>query len=231
VNRRDTQNKSSGSRQGNPVDRLIAAAHKGSEQSNIVTDKQDFVRSQLSTILNQSPPKNISRMTHWFQCQVTKANAISISTSVYTESNIYFALSDTPISSAVTGLFDQYGIYAVVVNVCHSQVASANYLGRCTTAIDYDSVTNLGTENAVQSYSSAQSVEVSQGMAIQRFIKPCVDSSVYSSSYANGRLWIDTSSGSSAQHFGLRMFWYGNTASSLLVDVLCTYIICARNSF
>lgn len=158
-------------------------------------------------------------------------NQITISNSVYTESNLYFALSDTPISSNITGLFDQYCIYAVVANICHSQVSGANYLGRFTSAIDYDSVTNIGTEAAIQQYNTALSSEVSNGLSIQRFIKPCVDVSVYSSSYANGRLWIDTSSGSSAQHFGLRMFWYGNSYSPLYVDVLCTYIIGARNSF
>jgi hypothetical protein len=228
--RRVSQNKSSGDGRQN-VDRLLAVSHFGGESAKRVTVKEDYISSQLSTILSQSPPKNLTRMTHWFQCQVTKANAIGVSTSVYTESNLYFALSDTPISANITGLFDQYCIYAVIVNICHSQIASANYLGRFTSAIDYDSVTNLGTEAGIQSYSTAQTVEVTQGLTVQRFIKPCVDSNVYSSSYANGRLWIDTSSGSSCQHFGLRQFWYGNTSTALLVDVLCTYIIGARNSF
>lgn len=221
-------NRSSGR---NAVDHLLAKSHFGGENSKRITVSEDYIRSNLSTVLNQGPPKNITRAMHWFQCQVVKANAISISTSVYTESNVYFALSDAPISSNITGLFDQYCIYAVVANICHSQVASANYLGRFTSAIDYDSVTNLGTETAIQQYNTAETVEVTQGMTVQRFIKPCVDISVYSSSYGNGRFWIDTSSGSSAQHFGLRMFWTGNTSGNLLVDLICTYIIGARNSF
>lgn len=214
---------------GNPVDRLIATSHGSASAVQRLTCKEDFVRSQLSTILRESPPKNVSRQIHWFQCQVVRANAASISSSVYTEINTYFALADTPFASNIYGLFDQYCIYAVVVNVSCSSLSSTNYLGRLTTAIDYDSVGNLGTESAIQQYSTAQMVEVSPGLSVQRFIKPCVDASVYSNSsaYATGRLWIDSQS-DTAQHYGFRSFWYGNTNSNLVVDLICTYIIGAR---
>lgn len=180
--------------------------------------------------MTQSPPKSLARSVHWFECQVTRSSAVSISTSVYTEINIAFSLNDTPIAGNITSLFDQYCLYAVVVNVCHSQVASPNYLGRFTSAIDYDSTSAVGTETGVQQYSSALTTEVTQGLSVQRFIKPCVLPTLYVANYGPQRMWVDSASAGTG-HYGFRMFWTGNTSGSLLVDVLCTYIIGARNSF
>jgi hypothetical protein len=229
VNRRASQNKRSGSGQGNPVDHEIASSHMGGELAKRVTCKQDYIRANLSSILTQSPPKNLQRSIHWFQCQDTRLSAQSISTSVYTEVNFAFSLNDTPFTSAIQALFDQFCIYAVVVNVCHSSISSSNYLGRFTSAIDYDNTTNLGTEFALQAYSTAQTVEVTPGLNVQRLVKPTVDTTIYSSQYGPQRLWIDNGSPSTG-HYGFRMFWTGNTSSALLVDVICTYIIGARCS-
>jgi hypothetical protein len=211
---------------------LIAVSHPGVQSASRVRDIQDYQRSNLSTLISPTmkPPLDIPKKVHWFQCSVLLAQGQSISTTAPTELNYHFTITDViDAGPAIQGLFDQYCIYAVVLNQVVSQVSTAsNSLGRVTTALDYDNVNALGSESLLLSYGSAQTIEVVPGLGIQRFIKPCVDPVIYSVQNGVGRLWID--SASTPYHYGIRSYWAGNTSSNLLVDTLCTYVICARNN-
>jgi len=234
VNRRARQNKRSGRgrTENSANDKLIASSHSGVQVLSRVRNEQDYINSSFSTLINKNmkPPKDITHKVHWFQFQVMRAQGQSISTTAPTELNYSFAITDEgDIGPNIQGLFDQYCIYAVVVNVCVSQVSStSNSLGRVTTAIDYDNAATLGSETLIQSFSTAQTVEVVSGLGIQRFIKPCVDPLVYPTNNGVGRLWVD--SNSTPSHFSIRSFWAGNTSSNMLVDFICTYIVCGRNN-
>jgi len=174
-------------------------------------------------------------MIHWFQVTST-INTVTVSASSLSEFNIVFSLNSFnsfPLAG-FTSLFDQYCLYCIVVNL---NVNTYNNLitgyGRVTTAIDYDNVTNLGTEAALQDYASAQTVEIAGTTCVQRLLYPCVAPALYTASafsaFGVSRSWVDTAS-PNAGHYGFRSIWDGNaTGSTFPVDIIATAVIGGRN--
>lgn len=161
-------------------------------------------------------------------------NGQSISTSVPVEYNYSFTIATvTPEYSVLTSLFDQYCIHSVIVHLNTLNFSTnSGTAGRVTTAIDYDNVATLGSEASVQEFSSAQTVEISPGLSIERAINPCVDPQLYQTAgtgYGAARMWVDSAS-TAVQHYGFRSYWSNNTVSSLSFDLIVTTIIGFRNS-
>jgi len=227
------RSKGSSGNHGNPADReLMATSHRGGPAMRI-TVPEDMARQATSTLISQSPPKNLRTKLVWIVQQVNVLNQLSISNSVPTEANVSFKLTDISNYSTWSSLFDQFCLYSVSISVTPiAPNLTSGSLGRLTTAIDYDNTNNLSVETAVQQYSSALTVEVAPGMSVQRFIKPCNKSGVYAgTSVTNGsvgRLWVDANA-QAVTHYGFRSFWNLNTYGSLLADYIATYCVGFRN--
>lgn len=234
---RRRRSRSAKTKSGNPVDHLIAKNHATTVVSQRVTVASDFTQRPIRMNITQSPPRNLLNQIHWIQQSVTLRNNAQVSIS-NVEDNWSFKLGDLNQYATIAALFDQYCIYSVVFNVSVQPAqlaATTDGLGRITTAIDYDNVGNLGSEAALQQYSSAQTVEVSQnGISVQRYVKPCVTPEIYvvaGTGYGVGRVWLDTATGSlSVPHYGVRVYFYAFTTNNWQYDIIATYTIGCRNS-
>jgi len=232
VRRRATQNKTP----SNAVDQMIVRSSYVVGVAENEFPAQDLLRPMPSWLLTQSPSKNFLNQITWVQAK--KQIVTSISNSVPTESNLTFHLSDLPDILGLAGFFDQYCIYAVTVSIHPSFEGAGSTLytfGTVVTAIDYDNAGTLGSIDAVESYGSAVTHELSPGQGIQRFIKPCVAPALYTSSasfsgYGVQRLWVD-SSVTSVPHYGFRSFFVSNTVSGLSCTFDLNYVIGFRNNF
>jgi hypothetical protein len=223
------------SRSGNSsqqaVDRSIAASHQAGEQAGRVTVPADFSFRPASYALTESPPRNIRSKIFWLQMTLNKVSGGNVSTSIDTEVGQSFQVNDLSYASSFSSLFDQYCIYSVVCNIA-TRNGNSNSIGRLTTAIDTDNVTSLGSEAAVQAFSSSQTVVLRPEMTVQRYIKPSISSFAYQGSgtgYAPARAWCDLANTSIA-HYGIRLYFTGNSASGFVYDMTCTYTIGLRYS-
>jgi len=233
--RRSKRSSRSTKKSGNPVDHLIARSHVATSSANRVSVPADFTQRPIRMNITQSPPKNLLNQIHWIQQSVTLRNGGVVSGG-NVEDNWSFKLNDLNQYAAITAMFDQFCIYSVVFNVVISPSSGAvsNNLGRVTTAVDYDNVSNLGSEVALQQYASAQTVEVTSGMAVQRYVKPCVTPDVYvvaGTGYAVARCWLDNASNSVlVPHYGVRVYFQITGASTPFdYDIIATYTIGCRN--
>jgi hypothetical protein len=195
---------------------------------------EDLTRKPTSFLLTQTPPKNVRNLIHWFE--VTLLNTtLTVSNTSTTEYNQSFSLSGLSNVSAYTALFDQYCIHSVLVSFAIT--SSADYFsgtqGRVTTALDFDNISNIGSESTLQQYSSATTNEVTPGLSIERYVKPTVKGYVSAGSGAYAgvpeRVWLDCTL-PTIQHYGVRSFWAGNSESSLTVDIINVMLIGMRNA-
>jgi len=233
--RRARQNKSSGNRTingSNSVDRIFAASHHSASSGDVLMVQQDFSRRKPSWQLTQNPPRNFMNSIHWVQSNTD--GGITVSATVPT----YFGLAPTislfPTPNSLCAYFDQYCIYSVVVRLCPQYgPGQATYLGTCVTALDYDSVTALGTYAQYLDFSNADECTVLGGKSIERYFKPTVATEVYTGSVAGAygidRRWIDSAS-TTIPHYGYRAAFTGNT-STLVMTYSVSAIFGFRNNF
>lgn len=225
VNRRSRHNK-------NPADtEFINSTRSGPKQMvNFIQD--DLLRSAPTLELTQHPPKNIRNRITWVKFSNDAQQSITTSLS---ESNYTFQLSDNSSISGLTSYFDQYCIYAVscTYTPAPTAISSSVTLGRLTTAVDYDNIASLGSETALQAFSSANTTTLAFAEGVQRFIKPCVGPAVYNfnstlTGYAVGRMWLDCAS-TSIPHYGIRSIVSGANISYTLILTIA-YIVGFRNN-
>jgi hypothetical protein len=198
--------------------------------------KEDLVRRNRSWLLTQSPPRSIANQIYWVRGNFQLAAGTGISNSVPSELNFSFAFSDLVDNVGLATYFDQYCIYSVVITVTANYIASntnSTGFGTCTTAIDFDNVTPLGSYPLIVAYESAQTTELTLGTSIQRLIHPCVAQAVYSgsafSNFAVSRTWID-STNTSTPHYGFRSIFVNNGVAGFKVDYNASYIVGLRNN-
>jgi hypothetical protein len=194
----------------------------------------DITRRPLVPDINRmSMPKSIQTQIHWF---ISDFNLnYNIGTSL-AEFNFAFSLNQTPTAfyNNIVGLFDQYAIFAayvrVTVIVSGASVTAGNpYF---YTALDFDSVGNLGSIPALQAYSTVCASSLTDTQ--ERYIEPCNAPALYSGSafthYGQSRMWVDTAN-SSTPHYGFRSMVpaLGSGASgNIAIEV--TLVVSARNS-
>lgn len=222
-----------------PYMETLLNSSRTSMPQNVIVNRVDYQFKVPSFSITQSPPRNLRNQIYWFQKTVTFLSSKSISYTSDTEYNTSFTVSNLIPNevTALLSLFDQYCIHTIVihVNVVNSLLNFSGTAGRLTTAIDYDNVGNLGSEAAVQEFSTAQTVEVTQGTSVERVLKPCVDLAVYQLSgtgYGPTRVWLDSVS-NAVPHYGFRSYWTGNTYNSgggLIADYVVTSVLGFRQS-
>jgi len=220
------------------ADRQIIADHHYTTSANLVgVPRGDVSATQITAALTQIPPRQIRNQIYWVEQTCTINTGISVSNSIDTEGGFGFTLSQLGDYAALTSCFDQYCIYSVLVTIQVNAAGLTNTAaryGRLTTALDFDNVLSLGSEAANMQFSTARTTNLVSDMAVQRYIKPCVAPALYGgstfSSYGIARSWLDSAS-TNTQHYGLRVYFSGNTASNVTYDVIGTFVCGFRSNF
>jgi len=202
-----------------------------------ITVSADYSRRPPTNVFNQHPPKNISNRITWIEYDTDiRSQAVSGTSDV--EFNYTFQLNDNTNLSGLLSYFDQYAIYCVFISYAipfssGSSVIFGSTLGRLTTAIDYDNITNLGSEPAVQAYSSSQTWEMQPGKSVQRYIKPAFSTALYSGSafnaYGLGRMFVDAAT-AGTPWYGIRSYVTHTSTAGFTIDVNMRYIVAFRNN-
>lgn len=229
--RKLTRQRQKARNRGPSVDAGLVEDSRSGPSAQVSFSRQDLLRAPRSWLLTQSPPKSFKNDIVWTQIQYGTTFTTNGS-AAQTEVNQGFQLSSFANADGLKGYFDQYCIYAVTVSIGFS--AAASYLGSGPngngySAIDYDNVTNIGSGAgaAIQAFGTCENFVINEGNSHQRFIKPAVATTVYSGSYAVGRVWLN-STYDTVPHYGFRSVFYTPTATSMSINVVA--IIGWRNN-
>lgn len=165
--------------------------------------KEDVFYKPLSPFFNSSPPRTIGNSIYWIR-QVFSDNVTSSATAV-SENNVSFMASTYMAQqTSYTAIFDNYYLAEVMVTVTCTSVGSVEPI--VYTAIDYDSVGNIGLTGIV-GWSTVNCAVLAPGQSVTRYIKPCNASALSGTGGANAgvnRTWVDTANPGVA-FYGFRM--------------------------
>lgn len=195
----------SGSNSSN-TDALILASHKPTGSSSNVVRSDLILRRQNFNVV-QRPPKQLGNQIFW--CEMSTDNLLNVSLIGPTEFNTTVSASAFVPFTAAASFFDQYCIYAITVTITSMLVEVTYPALQVYTAIDYDSVSNIG-KSGIQGYTSMNYTSLAPGgvNSITRFIKPCISSQITNTSNLPvpagvQRAWLDVAY-PSIPHYGFR---------------------------
>lgn len=228
-----------GPKRNQSVDTFIVASHRGAARGDVLSNPSDIGRRPLSMALVQSPPKRIQDKIYWLE-KTNNANLTLATGGGVSELNFGFILNAFSEAGALAGLFDQYCIYSVTTSarleISNVPVSPETSFGRIYSAVDFDSDTAVGSETAIQEFSSCQGSELIFGKSYERFVKPTIATVTggANSSSATGvamtRAWIN-SAFPSVKHFGIRYLTVGNnTGTAQNVSIIYSIVFGFRNS-
>jgi hypothetical protein len=189
------------------VDRHIINSNKFTGSTTTVVAQDLSSRPQNFNVV-QRPPKNLNNQIHWVQLSVN--TQLSCSSTGIVETNFAFSGGTFPEFSDYTACFDQYCLYSICctfANIANTQNQQSVRIG---TALDYDSVSNLGSLSLLQGYTTYEEAILGVGgsSSLVRYLKPALApqlTSVAGIPVAGGvaRMWCD-SAYPSIQQYGLR---------------------------
>jgi len=212
------------------VDREIVNSHKLTGSTTTVVASDLNSKRQNFNIV-QRPPRSFMNQIFW--AQMSAQTQLSCTGTTFVEQNQFFTLSLWPEYAQATSFFDQYCIYSICAGF--SYIGNATTPVRVHTAIDYDSVANLGSISAIQNYGTYELLSITQDTSGIRYLKPTIAPQVTSSNVpvpgGIGRAWLD-SAYPNVQHYGLRMItdtWV--STGSAVVNVVYTAVVGFRNNF
>jgi hypothetical protein len=159
----------------------------------------------------------------------------NLSSTGISEYNLYFTASLWPGTTALLAAFDQYCIHSIVVTLTSN--ANVTTPIRAWTAIDYDSVSSLGSKLLIQQFSTCAFASIAGDgtTSAERLLYPCLASQLTQgiTPTPSGvvRSWVD-SGYPNVNHYGFRMIFdqWINTGVGA-VEVTFTAIMGFRNSF
>ena len=172
---------------------------------------------------------------HYKYEQTVGVGSIASSTTLPTENNFAFTLSQLPQASTFSALYDAYRITKVELKFyprsnVNAGNAGTNYTTTFHTAIDYDDVSNLGSLNSLLQYQTLKSFQSTKYCT--RTVVPRVADSVYISGVSTGyaenksNQWLDCAS-DTVPHYGIRT-WLGDVgglAGAVTFDVFAKFHI------
>jgi hypothetical protein len=209
----------------------MSSAKATGSTTNVVSSDLRLKRQNFNIV--STPPRSLGNQTFWARLSLADLS-YSVSSSSISENNLVFNASSFYGFSAAATFFDQYCIYAVTVTYS-SQLATSVPI-HIYTAIDYDSVANVGIAGIQQFTSFNETVLGGNGQdSLVRFLKPCIAPQVTNSSNLPiaggvGRSWLD-SAYPSVNHYGVRMILniYTSTLSSV-VNATVSAVLGFRNN-
>jgi hypothetical protein len=192
--------------------------------------REDLVFKRQNFNVVQSPPRKLSNQIYWSQFKYDQQ--FNVLSSGINESNLYFTATLFSSVSNFLAAFDQYCIHSIVVTF--SSNISQTIPIRLWTAIDYDSVTNLGSLLGIQGLSTCAFHSIVGDTSGERLLYPCIapqqTAGVTLVPGGIGRAWLD-SAYPAIHHYGLRtMSQFGGTSATGGLEVTYTAIIGFRNS-
>jgi len=234
--------KSKKSKKGNPQGRngsgssalsQLVATHPAAARGDVIRTAMDEMEGPMDFRLVQNPPRNFLRAIHWIQSTVLSSVTTS-NIGAVVEANQAFSLQGNVSDYAnYAAVFDQYCIHSAVVRIIVNGTLSGSITpGRLHTALDFDNVSNLGSETTIQQYSTCISCEINTAKAVERVVKPCMAPAVWAggafSGYAVARSWLNASS-TNVPHYGIRVLTAGG-GNTTKCDIYVTVIVGFRNN-
>lgn len=214
------------------TDRLIVNSSKATGSTTTIVESDLVYRRQNFNIV-QSPPRQLSNQIYWLKLSFDAQ--LSVSASTFFEQNISFSGGLFPGFVEFQSCFDQYCIYSITATFVSATSNNAQQSVRLYTAIDYDSVANIG-KSGIFDYSTFEYASLASdgSTSLVRFLKPCIATQVTNTSNLPvpagiSRSWIDCAY-SSIQHYGLRIITDTWVNAGTPVEVVYTAIFGFRNS-
>jgi hypothetical protein len=186
----------------------------------------DLTYRPVSGVYSAKPPKQI--LNQIFFARQSTAGAITTSTSAAVESNIAFsAANDMEQYGAYLSIFDQYYLHSAVVTLTNvNHITSGSNYGHpiVHTAIDFDTVSSLGSIAAIESYGSHNVDVLLPGKSVTRIIMPCNNTVPSNGSGNITRQWANTVNPNIA-FYGFRSIVEptGGSGTVLNVSIQCTW--------
>jgi len=159
-------------------------------------------------------PRNLRNKITWATMRYNAALITSGASIV--ETNFAFGLNATAQSATWLALFDQYCIVqASITFELQSAYVTSGITGQIYTAIDFDNITNIGSVQAIENFSTCVVTQISAESSVTRSCKPCLPTDVNGAAgVAVGRQWID-SAFNNVPHYGIRSIIGVSTAVSI----------------
>lgn len=210
---------------GGNVDSIIVRSNRASASTTTVPE--DLVSQPRSWAFTASPPRNFLSQIHW--AQLTYDSNTSLSTTTPTEANVTIQLSQFNGASSLASVFDQYACYCFTTTVTLLNT-SAGFNVNCWTALDYDNVSNIGV-SGIEQYSTCTLtvLNATGASSVQRFVKPCVDGTIFGG-YSASRYWLDSGS-TGTNYYGIRVILGPGGSGSNLVEISTKAIFAFRSVF
>jgi len=168
------------------------------------------------------PPRQL--LNQVFFSRQTTAGIINAGVSSV-EANIAFTASiDMEQYTAYLSIFDQYYLHSAVVtltNEFHQASSTAFDYPVVHTAIDFDSITNLGSVTAIESYGTHNVDILTPGKSVTRIIMPCVATAPSGNGLIT-RMWVP-SANTSVPFNGFRCIVEANTVGHINVAISCIW--------
>jgi len=209
-----------------------ARSGSGRNGSNSMTpsNRADLAVRPPSTRRPTSVPRNIANQIVWDIVKLE--NVVTLSTGGITEANSQFNLVLHPQATSWSSLFDQWCIpQASCTYRSLLPAGSSAAPAFLVTALDFDSIGNVGSVAALEDFSTAEVVTMSHGAVHTRSVKPCVKFSTQQpSTNVNSGLstpWCD-SGAAGTLHFGIRAI-ASQVSAAYAVEVTTTIWFAFRN--
>ena len=165
--------------------------------------------------------------------QTISNSAVVSNTTVITQANLSFKLSDLNQYATFTSLFDSYRISKVQLKYIPRTnvdigVNGNTYSTTVFYAIDYDDIGALGSIAALQEFGNCKSISSHKTITIT--IKPKVSRTIYQAGVASAyeepksNVWIDAAY-PNVEHYGFRLMFppVGGAAGAVTYDVIKTF--------
>jgi len=166
---------------------------------------EDLVFRRQNFNIVQTPPKQLSNQIFWTMFK--SDNAISVSNIAVSEFNLSWGINAFPGAAAFLAAFDQYCIHSIVVTMSSNSNVSTPF--RVWTAIDYDSVSNIG-KAGIQAFPTCafSSLAGDGSSSHERLLYPCIAPQITGlgtlpQAGGVGRCWLD-SAFPNIIHYGFR---------------------------
>jgi len=180
----------------------------------------DLTYRPVPPTYSSRPPRQLLNQV-FFARQTTAASINTGSTAI--EANISFSAAiDMEQYTAYLSIFDQYYLHSAVVTITNEyQQSGTNAFPVVHTAIDYDSITNLSSVPAIESYGTHNVDVLIPGKSVTRIIMPCVGTTSTNNSLIS-RLWV-SSLNPSVPFYGFRSITEPATGGVLSVSISCIW--------
>jgi hypothetical protein len=165
---------------------------------------------KVATVLTSTPripdiPRMLFKEKVFTIIQNANLGTISTSATVVSSGALQFALSESPIATSLSGVFDTYRLEQVTLRFVPQilSFAAGSFYPPLLTVLDYDDGTSLLATSVARAYDTV--CETTFGRYVERTLRPKVATAIYSGSaftaFAQASNWVDCANATAP--------WYG----------------------